>query len=180
MRLFVKLEEKTNDSSILMGTNEISGLSLALTPYVFAYDITRSEDIIKRFPSHLIKPDLIPKSFKSVMRKGFTSLFTTINCTVLVDSVRLQLVHEANTVLRAGVNVNCFDYRSGLTPLVVYLRTGGRHMSKILAKHNLNVEITCRESFKFSTLHMASYHKLHYLHYVHQFLTGADNWKSIW
>ncbi|XP_067057907.1 uncharacterized protein [Acropora muricata] len=176
--VFDKLEEKTNDSSILMGTNEISGLSLALTPYVFAYDITRSENIIKSFPSHLIKPDLIPKSFKSVMRKGFTSLFTTINCTVLVDSVRLQLVHEANTVLRAGVNVNCFDYRSGLTPLVVYLRTGGRHMSKILAKHNLNVEITCRESFKFSTLHMASYHKLHYLHYVHQFLTGADNWKK--
>ena len=176
--VFDKLEEKTNDSSILMGTNEISGLSLALTPYVFAYDITRSEDIIKRFPSHLIKPDLIPKSFKSVIMKGFTSLFTTINCTVLVDSVRLQLVHEANTVLRAGVNVNCFDYRSGLTPLVVYLRTGGRHMSKNLAKHNLNVEITCRESFKFSTLHMASYHKLHYLHYVHQFLTGADNWEK--
>ncbi|XP_015765942.1 PREDICTED: ankyrin-2-like [Acropora digitifera] len=176
--VFDKLEEKTHESSILMGTNEISGLSLALTPYVFAYDIARSENIIKRFPSHLIKPDLIPKSFTSVMRKGFTSIFTTINCTVLVDSVRLQLVHEANTVLRAGVNVNCFDYRSRLTPLVVYLRTGGRHMSKVLAKHNVNLEITCGDPFKFSALHMASYHKLHYLHYVHQFLSGADNWEK--
>ena len=134
--------------------------------------ITRSENIIKRFLSHLIQPDLIPKSFKSVMRKGFTSLFTTINCTVLVDSlwlwkarnIRLQLVHEANAVLRAGVNVNCFDNRSGLTPLVVYLRTGGRHMSRVLAKHNLNIEITCGDPFKFSVLHLASYHKLHYLH----------------
>ena len=52
--VFDKLEEKTNDSSILMGTNEISGLSLALTPYVFAYDITRSESIIKRFPCVLV------------------------------------------------------------------------------------------------------------------------------
>ena len=176
--VFDKLEEKSNESSILMGTNEISGLSLALTPYVFAYDIIRSERIIKGFPSHLIKLDLIPKSFKSIMRKGYTSIFTTINCTVLVDSVRLQLVHEANTVLRAGVNVNCFDYRSGLTPLLVYLRTGGRHMSKVLAKYNLNVEITCGDPFKSSALHMASYHKLHYLHYVHQFLTGADNWEK--
>ena len=176
--VFDKLEEKSNESSILMGTKETSFLSLALTPFVFAYDIIRSERIIKGFPSHFIKRDLIPKSFKSVMRKGFTSIFTTINCTVLVDSVRLQLVHEANTVLRAGVNVNCFDYRSGLTPLLVYLRTGGRHMSKVLAKYNPNVEITCGDPFKSSALHMASYHKLHYLHYVHQFLTGADNWEK--
>ncbi|XP_044175919.1 uncharacterized protein LOC114950200 [Acropora millepora] len=174
--VFDKLEEKTNQWSILVGTQGINDFSLALTPLAFAYDITRSENIIKHFPSHLTEPDLIPKSLKSVMRKGFTSMFTTINCSVLVDSVRLQLVHEANTVLRAGVNVNCFDYRSGLTPLMVYLRTGGRHMSKILAKHNLNVKITCGDPLKFSILHMASYHKLHYLHYVYQFLMGADHW----
>ena len=176
--IFDKLERKTDASTILMGTDAISGLSLALTPLVFAYDITRSENIIKNFPSHLIKPDLIPKSLRSVMRRGFTSMFTTINCSFLVDSVRLQLVHEANTVVRAGVNVNCFDYRSGLTPLVVYLRTGGRHMSKVLAKHNLNVEITCGDPFEISVLHMASYHKLHYLHYVYQFFLGAENWEK--
>ena len=39
--VFDTLEEKTNDSSILMGTNEISGLSLALTPYVFAHHSQR-------------------------------------------------------------------------------------------------------------------------------------------
>ena len=176
--VFDKLEEKTKQWSILVGTKGIGGFSLALTPLAFAYDITRSENIIKHFPSHLIKPDLIPKSLKSVMRKGFTFIFTTINCSVLVDAVRLQLVHEANTVLRAGVNVNCFDYRSGLTPLTMYLHTGGRHMSKVLAKHNLNVQITCGDPLKFSVLHMASYHKLHYLHYVYQFLMGADNWED--
>ena len=176
--VFHRLERKTDASTMLMGTDAVNSLSLAMTPLVFAYDITRSENIIKHFPSHLMKPDLIPKSLKSVMRRGFTSMFTTINCSVLVDSVRLRLVHETNTVLRAGVNVNCFDYRSGLTPLVVYLRTGGRHMSKVLAKHNLNVEITCGDPFKFSELHMASYHKLHYLHYVYQFLMGAENWEK--
>ena len=176
--VFHKLERKTNASSIIMGTDANGGLSLTLTPLVFAFDITRSEKIIKHFPSHLIKPDFIPKSLKSVMRKGFTSMFTTINCSVSIDSVRLQLVHEAHTILRAGVNVNCYDYRSGLTPLMVYLRTGGRHMSKVLAKHNLNIEITCGDPFKFSVLHLASYHKLHYLHYVYQFLVGGNNWEN--
>ena len=174
--VFDKLEGKTNELSLLMSTYETS--ALALSPYIFAYDITRSKNIDKLFLSYLIKPDLIPKSFKSVMMKGFTSMFTTINCSVLVNSVKLQLVHEANTVLRAGVNVNCFDYRSGLTPLVAYLRIGGRHMSKVLSKHNLNVDITCGDPFKLSELHMASYHKLHYLHYVYQFLMGEDNWEK--
>ena len=51
-------------------------------------------------------------------------------------------------------------------------------MSKVLAKQNLNVEITCGDPFKFSELHMASYHKLHYLYYVYQFLIGEDNWEK--
>ena len=51
-------------------------------------------------------------------------------------------------------------------------------MSKVLSKHNLNVEITCGNPLKFSKLHMASYHKLHYLHYVYQFLMGEDNWEK--
>ena len=169
--IFQKLESKTNASSMLMGTDEIGGLSLALTPLYFAYDITRSENIIKQ-------PDYTSKSLRSVMRKGFSSMFTSINCSDLVDSVRLQFVHEANSVLRAGVNVNCYDFRSGMTPFVAYLRTGGRHMSKVLAKHNLNMEITCGDPLKFSVLHMASYHKLHYLHYVYQFLMGADSWEN--
>lgn len=81
-------------------------------------------------------------------------------------------------MLKVRGNVNCYDDESRLTPLIAYLPTGGRHMSKVLAKHKLNEGITCRDPFQFSALHMASYHKLHYLHYVYQFFLGAENWEK--
>ena len=176
--VFEKLEEKTNASSIFMGTDTGSGLSLviSLTPLVFAYDITHSETVKEAIWS-LDKQTLIPKSFQRAITKAFTSVFTRLNCSVLVYTVARQRVHTANTILKAGVNVNCYDDKSGLTPLLVYLRTGGRHMSKVLVKHNVNVEITCEDPFKMSALHMASYHKLHYTHYVYPFLMGADSWE---
>ena len=175
--VFDKLERKTNASSIFMGTHTNSGLSLvlSLTPLVFAYDISHSE-AIKRVTLLLDKPQFIPKSFTRVITRAFTTMFTRINCSVLVDFVGIKMVHTVNTILKAGVNVNCYDHKSGLTPLLVYLRTGGRHMSKVLVKHNVNVEITCGDAFEMSVLHLASYHKLHYLHYVYQFFMGADNW----
>ncbi|XP_067057911.1 uncharacterized protein [Acropora muricata] len=166
------LEDKSNASSIFTGTNTIASPSwvIFLTPVVFAHDTTFSE-AMKAIP---IKPDFIRKLFKRVITKAAMLM---AGCSVLLSYVKVPFVQVVNTILKMGGDVNCYDYESGLTPLVVYLRTGGRHMSKVLAKHNLNVEITCGDQFKFSVLHMASYHKLHYSHYVHQFLMGEDNWE---
>ena len=179
--VFDKLEEITDTSSLLTGSSRTSGslLVLSLTPFIFAYDITISE-IVK---SHVValnkpyEPGLIPKALTKVLSRTYTSTFTKLNCSKLLSFVSLNFVHAVNTVLQAGVDVNCRD-SSGLTPLLVYLRTGGRHMSKVLVKHNVEVKITCGDSFENSVLHLASYHKLHYLHYLSEFLLGSDNWRN--
>ena len=173
-----KFHEKNNASSILLGADAIESplFVLSLTPLAFAFDTATSETIAHLI-SHAIQPDYIPKSFKRVITKGLTSMARS-NCSALVNYVKKHFVQSANTMLKVGGNGNCYDDESGLTPLIAYLRTGGRHMSKVLAKHNLNVEITCGDPFKFSALHMASYHKLHYLHYVYKFFLGAKNWEK--
>ncbi|KAK2566010.1 Ankyrin repeat domain-containing protein 50 [Acropora cervicornis] len=170
---FHKLEDKSNASSIFMGTNAIGSPSFAffLTPVAFTLDTTFSE-AIAAVP---IKPGFIPKLFKGAFTKAAILM---AGCSLLLRYVKDSFVQGVNIILNLGGDVNCYDYESGLTPMVVYLRTGGRHMSKVLAKHNVNVEITCGDPLKFSVLHMASYHKLHYLHYVHQFLMGEDNWEK--
>ncbi|XP_068732670.1 uncharacterized protein [Montipora capricornis] len=176
---FDKLEGKTNASSTFLGTNtrSVFSLVLSLSPVVFALDITLSEAIIKRVTSPLNEPSLTPKPFERVITKTLTSMFTKLNCSALVSAVGHRMVHLVNAMLKAGLNVNCYDSKSGLTPLLVYLRTGGRHMSKVLVKHNVRVEIICGDPFAMSVLHLASYHKLHYLHYVYQFFMGANNWE---
>ncbi|XP_067057908.1 uncharacterized protein [Acropora muricata] len=169
-----KFEEKNNASSILLGADAIESPSfvLSLTPLAFAIDTAVGETIAHAI-LHAIQPYFIPKSLKKVI----TSMARS-NCSILVNFVKVRFVQSANTMLKVGGNVNCYDDVTGLTPLIAYLRTGGRHMSKVLAKHNLNIEITCGDPFKFSVLHMASYHKLHYLHYVYQFFLGAENWEK--
>ncbi|KAJ7370124.1 hypothetical protein OS493_034053 [Desmophyllum pertusum] len=179
--VFDTLEKKTNTSFLLTGSNSMGGslLVLSLTPFIFAYDISFSETI-KSYVVALNKPyelALIPRSFTRALSRTFTSLFTKLNCSTLLHCVSLNLVHAVNTVLQAGVDVNCRDV-SGLTPLLVYLHTGGRHMSKVLVKHNVEVEITCGDNFENSVFHLASYHKLHYLHYLYEFVLGSDNWQK--
>lgn len=176
--VFEKLEEKTSAASCLVGTNRASGLLLvlSLTPLLFAYDVSCS-NAIKRRTLHSNKPALIPELFTRVILKAHISIFTTFNCSDLVDFVRLQLVHTTNSALKAGLDVNCYDDVSGLTPLQVYLRTGGRHMAKVLVKHDVDLKIVCGDPFEISTFHLASYHKLHYLHYIYDFSTGLDNWQ---
>ena len=179
--VFDKLEDITNASSRLTGSNGIvdSILVLSLTPVVFAYDITISEGLKRRVVT-LNKPyesTIFPTSFIRVLSNTLTSIFTKLNCSDLLDYVGLNLVHTANAALQAGIDVNCRD-ASGLTPLLVYLHTGGRHISKVLVKHNVKVKITCGEAFENSPFHLASYHKLHYLHYLYEFLLGSDNWQK--
>ena len=179
--VFDKLEEITIASSLLIGCSKTSNsLSvLSLTPFRFARDVTISENIKSQVVA-LNKPyesGLIPKALTRVLSRAYASTFTNLDCSELLKLVSLNLVHAANAVLQAGVDVNCRDV-SGLTPLLVYLRTGGRHMSKVLVKHNVEVKITCGDPFENSVLHLASYHKLHYLHYLSEFLLGSDNWRK--
>ena len=179
--VFYHLEEKTNTSFLLTGSNVVGGnrLVLALTPFIFAYDVTVGEVVRNKLPV-LIKPDelgIIPKSFKRVMSKTLLSMFSNLNCTNLLGFLDLQFVYTVNIVLQAGVDVNCRE-KSGLSPLLAYLRIGGRHMSKVLVKHNVEVQIECGEPFQNSAFHLASYHKLHYLHYLYEFLVGSDNWQK--
>ena len=180
--VFHKLETITNSSSLLIGTSKLRGnqLVLSLTPFIFAYDVTLSESI-KSQVFGLNKPyetALIPSVLTRVFLRTFTSTFTNLNCSLLLHDVSLNLIQTVNIMLQAGVDVNCRDDVSGLTPLLVYLRTGGRHMSKVLVKHNVGVKITCGDPFELSELHLASYHKLHYLHYLSEFLQGSENWQK--
>lgn len=40
------------------------------------------------------------------------------------------------------------------------------------------MDITCGDPFEDSVFHLASYHKLHYLHYLYEYLKGSDNWQK--
>ena len=176
--VFDILEEKTDVSSLLMGSKRVSDLPLplSLTPFIYAYDVTVSEVI--KFQMKPLKPALIPVSFTRVISKAFLSMFTNLNCSVLVNFIRLHKVYALNTALQVGLDVNCYDDVSRLSPLQVYLHTGGRHMSKVLVKHNVELKIKCEDPFEISVFHLASYHKLHYLHYLYDFLIGSDNWQK--
>ena len=179
--VFSILEEKTNASSLLIGSSRIRGLSLvlSLTTFLYVYDTACYQTAITRaLPLKNQYSSLIPISFKSVISKTLTSLLTTINCSTLTKFVKLRLVHTVNTVLQASaVDVNCRD-DLGITPLLMYLRTGGRHMAKVLVKHDVEVKIICGDPFEISAFHLISYHKLHYLHYLHEFFLGSDNWQK--
>ena len=175
------LEEKTSTFNCLTGSSRFSesSLVLSLTPFIISYDIAVSERLKDRVVA-LNKPyeqALVATSFTRVISRAYTTTFTKLNCSHLLDYVRLHFVYAANTLLQAGVDVNCRG-ASGLTPLLAYLRIGGRHMSKVLVKHNVKVDITCGDPFEDSVFHLASYHKLHYLHYLYEYLKGSDNWQN--
>ncbi|XP_022790554.1 ankyrin-1-like [Stylophora pistillata] len=179
--VFHILEEKTNAFIYLTGSNRLSEsfLVLSLTPLIPSFDIVISERVKNRVVA-LNKPyeqALVATSLKKVISRAYTSTFTKFNCSDLLDYVRRHYVYAANTLLQAGVGVNCRG-ASGLTPLLVYLRIGGRHMSKVLVKHNVKVDIECGDTFVDSVFHLASYHKLHYLHYLYEYLMGNDNWQK--
>ncbi|XP_078384792.1 uncharacterized protein LOC144667264 [Oculina patagonica] len=179
--VFDKLEEMTNSSFLLTGSSRTSGslLVLSLTPLIFAYDITISEKVKSQVVA-LSKPyeqALIRRALTRVLSRTYTSAFTNLNCSRLLSAMSLNFVQTVNIMLQAGIDVNCRD-ASGWTPLLVYLRNGGRHMSKVLVKHNVGVRITCGDPFESSVFHLASYHKLHYLHYLSEFILGSDNWQK--
>ena len=169
------LAKKTITSNTLLGNNKYdrTRFVLLLSPFGFACDFTANE-VLKRN----ITQQKLPISIMRFILKTLTMFGESISCSGLLSGVTFNLVYLINTALHeVGLNVNCCD-ESGMTPLLVYLRTGGRHMSKVLVKHNVDVKITCGDSFENSVFHLASYHKLHYVHYLSEFVQGSDNWQK--
>ena len=178
--VFYSLGKRANASLFLTGIDglEHSSLVSIATPITFVFD-TLFHDLLKRFLVTLNKPyepNLIPEPLTKALSMTFALIFPVLqDCSLLTSTVRANMVYIVSIVLQAGADVNCQDH-SGISPLLAYLHSGGRHMSKVLAKHRVRMSITCEDPFEVSVLHLISYHKLHYLHYLPQFLLGDENW----
>ena len=174
-----KIQRKTIVSYVLLGSDDFGGgvFVLLLTPLGFSYDFTFNE-VIKSVIRQKKTLNMLPRSILRFIVRTYQTMFPeSMNCSTLLHLVTYNHVLATNYLLQLGFDVNCRDV-SGLSPLLVYLRTGGRHMSKVLVKHNVEVEITCGDPFENSVFHLASYHKLHYLHYLYEFLLGSDKWQK--
>ena len=172
--IFDILDKKNNASFLLTGSNsyDSSYLVAITTPAVFVLDIMVHK-LVKSFDTFL------PELLKKALLKVFTVFFPTKTnfCSLLTFSVRANTVRLTHTLLQAQVDINCQD-KSGLTPLLTYLHSGGRHTSKVLANHKVMVDISCGDPFERSTLHMISYHKLHYLNYLSKFVLRKEKWSK--
>ena len=171
---FYLLEEKANASFQLTGIDGLddSYLVAVATPFSFLYDII-VHTLVKG-----IDQSFLPGAFKKVLMRTLGMFLPEAgNCSLLTRFMRANLVRTTNVLLQAGWDVNCQDH-SGLSPLLIYLYQGGPHMSKVLTKHKVHIDILCREPFKISLLHMISYHKLHYLQYLSEYARGEKNWSK--
>jgi len=169
------LAQKTIVSSALLGKNEFARSKFVslLSPCGFAYDFTTNEKLKRNAGQQKLLISILRFIFKTL-----TTMFPeSFNCSALLSGVTFNYVYAINSALKLGSDVNCRD-ESGMTPLLVYLRTGGRHMSQVLVKHDADVKITCGNFFENSVFHLPSYHKLHYLHYLSEFARGSDNWQK--
>ena len=180
--VFFETGKKADASSILTGSDGLDQSSLVTiaTPLVYFYDVIY-QALLKSVVFTINRPyerSVVPKQLTKAISKTFTIFYPNVrNCTILTSAVRANMARTVNTVLQAGADVNCKDQHDK-TPLLSYLHSGGRHMSKVLVKHGARVNISCEEPFEKSTLHLISYHKLHYLHYLPQFLRGDKKWSQ--
>lgn len=176
------LEQKANASTLLTGSDSFdrSFLVSIASPCVFVHDIIFHK-VIKNVVVTLNKPyepTLVPQTLTKALSRTFAAFYPGIlNCSLLILMVRGGLARSTNVLLQAGADVNCKD-QSGSSPLLTYLYWGGRHMSKVLTKHKVTVDIVCGDPFERSLLHMISYHKLHYLHYLSEYVLGKENWSK--
>lgn len=99
------------------------------------------------------------------------------NCSRLILMIQDLLIYSADAYLDKKADVNCEQEEDGLTPILAYLRQGGRHMAKILVKHKVTIDIKCDEYFEDSVFHLAAYHKLHYIHYLSVF-NDSNRWEK--
>lgn len=86
------------------------------------------------------------------------------------------------TLLELGGNFFAKDGKNltALQHIVQNMKITGKefYTSKVLAKQQEKVNISCGIPFENSTLHLISYHKLHYLHYLSEFLRGDEEWSK--
>ena len=177
---FLEIGRKANASSFLTGSDgfDQSALVTISTPIAYFYDVTLQAFLESNLftLNRPYEPSVLPKQLARAISNTFTIFYPKVrNCTLLNRAVRENMVRAVNTLLQAGADVNCQD-QYDKTPLLSYLHSGGRHMSKVLVKHGVRVDISCEEPFEKSSLHLISYHKLYYLHYLPQFLRGDDLW----
>ena len=178
--VFYSLRKRTNASFHLTGSDGFDRSSLVsiATPVAFLLD-TLLHDVLKRFYVTInrpYEPTLIPEPLKKALSTAFSIFYPALrDCALLTSTVRANRVRSLNIIFQAGADVNCQDH-FGISPLLAYLHSGGRHMSKVLVKHRVRMAISCEDPFEMSTLHLMSYHKLHYLHYLPQFLLGDKSW----
>lgn len=140
----------------------------------------------QHFLSDMLQHNYVKVFIRSFLRKMCTKMVLKImsiyrpkiyDCAPLIDLVKSNAVLLTNWYLNVGMDVNCQD-QSGLSPLLTYLHRGGPHMSKVLAKHKVTLDISCGAPFKISSLHLISYHKFHYLHYLSEFSRGPEEWSK--
>ena len=165
------IEPKVNSSLILTGISgmERSWLVAVATRRAFLYDLI-FHDVLKGIVPTIKKPTSVPEPLlKALSRTAAILLPETFNCSVLTQGVKANFIRSVNILLRAGFDVDCQDGQ-GVTPLLTYLHTGGRHMSKVMVQNRATITISCDEPFGESILHMTAYHKLHYLHYLPKFI----------
>ena len=180
LSVFLEIWKKANASSFLTGSNgfDKSALVTMSTPIAYFFDVTLQAFLESNLftLNRPYEPSVLPEQLTRAISHTFTIFYPNLrNCTLLTSAVRENMVRTVNTVLQAGADVNCQD-QYDKTPLLSYLHIGGRHMSKVLVKHGVSVDISCEEPFGKSSLHLISYHKLYYLHYLPQFLRGDDMW----
>ena len=179
-RVLFAMGERANASLLLTGINDLEHTRLVTfaTPRAFFHDLF-NHGVLKGIVPAVNKPyepTLVQESLLKALSRTFVTLFPeVINCSMLTSFVRANILRSVNTILQVGFDVNCQD-QLGVTPLLSYLHTGGRHMSKVLVKHRATITISCDDPFENSMLHLLSYHKLHYLHYLPQFLHGDEMW----
>ena len=169
----------SNASIVLIGSKRTigTGLGISPTPMNYAIDMFIGS-ILKRRYVTLNKPyeqSLIPRTIMKTLSWSLRPFLPTVSCNSLINEIRLNLIYTTNVLLQAGADVNCQE--SGLSPLLVYLRIGGRHMAKVLAKHNVVVDIKCGLAIENSIFHLSAYHKLHYLHYLSVFYPDVEKWE---
>lgn len=178
--VFNSLGKRANASVSLTGIDGFDRSSLVsiATPLAFVCD-TLVQDVLKRFLVTInrpYEPSMIPEPLTKALSRTFAMLIPPLgNCSFLTSTIRGNVVRTVNIALQAGADINCQDH-FGVSPLLAYLHSGGRHMSKVLVKHMVRMAISCEDPFEMSILHLISYHKLHYLHYLPQFLLGDKHW----
>lgn len=174
------LLQKSNASFLLTGSGGYDNTYLVYIASPIPFLLDTLEHNTLKSSGLTIFPDLLESTVFKFFRT-FTPFYSDTDkqhCLFLSLLVKWNRVRLADMALKLSpLNINCPGH-VGSSPLLTYLHNGGRHTSKVLAKRHEKVSISCGIPFENSTLHLISYHKLHYLHYLSEFLRGEEEWSK--